>query len=225
MTTHRITPTGVPLTTVQPDDTADDVADAQGDVLAAMYGTPYVVPGEPIADPRPAAGEDEPIVSSFANATRAAAAVPSFTGLYDISAPYVFGGHGPSDLTGSTVDAIRAELDTAFDALANALDDTPPTTPTEPDPEPFINPAAGLLDEARMTVNQRDQIHGKERLLAPIADLWSAYHNTDITPWDVANMMALLKIARIKRNPKHRDSHVDLAGYAALGYEAAEAMA
>ena len=51
-----------------------------------------------------------------------------------------------------------------------------------------------------------------------IAALWTAYTGTDVTPKDVAMMMALLKIARAKAGSKP-DTYVDLAGYAACGAE------
>ena len=51
-----------------------------------------------------------------------------------------------------------------------------------------------------------------------IAALWTAYAGTDITPKDVAMMMALLKIARAKAGSKP-DTYIDLAGYAACGGE------
>jgi len=51
-----------------------------------------------------------------------------------------------------------------------------------------------------------------------IANLWTAYRGALFTPIDVAMMMALLKIARI-RNGGTTDSFVDLAGYAACGGE------
>lgn len=51
-----------------------------------------------------------------------------------------------------------------------------------------------------------------------IAALWTAYTGTDVTPKDVAMMMALLKIARAKAGSKP-DNYVDLAGYAACGAE------
>ena len=54
-----------------------------------------------------------------------------------------------------------------------------------------------------------------------IASLWSEYVGREILPHDVAAMMALLKVARIKANPQHMDSWVDLAGYAACGGELA----
>jgi hypothetical protein len=47
-----------------------------------------------------------------------------------------------------------------------------------------------------------------------IADLWSAYLGVPITPMDHANMMVLLKVARLKSGVYHRDSVVDIAGYA-----------
>ncbi len=54
-----------------------------------------------------------------------------------------------------------------------------------------------------------------------IAKLWSIYKGTDFTPTDVAMMMALLKVARIKSGATE-DSFVDLAGYAACAAECAE---
>ena len=38
---------------------------------------------------------------------------------------------------------------------------------------------------------------------------------------DVAAMMALLKVARIRHSPDKRDSWCDLAGYAACGFDVA----
>lgn len=65
---------------------------------------------------------------------------------------------------------------------------------------------------------------GMENNFATIAALWNTYLNcndVDILPHDVAAMMALLKIVRLKNNPTHQDSWVDLAGYAACGGEVA----
>ncbi len=54
-----------------------------------------------------------------------------------------------------------------------------------------------------------------------IARLWEAYLGVEVTPQDVALMMALLKVARTQTGPHNPDNYHDLAGYAAL----AEAMA
>jgi DNA-binding transcriptional regulator GbsR (MarR family) len=53
------------------------------------------------------------------------------------------------------------------------------------------------------------------------AEMWTAYLGRDISPADVCHMMALLKIARLKRGP-HRDSSIDACGYMALGAEVSE---
>jgi len=52
-----------------------------------------------------------------------------------------------------------------------------------------------------------------------IADLWSIYLGTPIEPHDVAAMNVLQKVARLMHSPLHRDSWLDIAGYAACGYE------
>lgn len=58
-----------------------------------------------------------------------------------------------------------------------------------------------------------------------IADLWNTYiggrgqPEAPLTAGDVTLMMVLLKVARLQNNPLHRDSFVDIAGYAAVGWE------
>jgi hypothetical protein len=55
-----------------------------------------------------------------------------------------------------------------------------------------------------------------------VAALWNAYMGVDtISTEDVAVMLALLKVARIRQNPKHTDNWIDIAGYAACGGEIA----
>ena len=78
---------------------------------------------------------------------------------------------------------------------------------------------AETLDRAKQCVcGQRVNEYGSpEDNFQLIADLWSAYKNTEFTAIDVAMMMALLKIARIKTGTATEDSFVDLAGYAACG--------
>lgn len=84
-----------------------------------------------------------------------------------------------------------------------------------------------ILDTAKKCVcGQREQDYGSpESNFKLIADLWNAYlelptgETQEITPKDVAMMMALLKIARIRNGGGTGDSFVDLAGYAACGGE------
>ena len=60
-----------------------------------------------------------------------------------------------------------------------------------------------------------------ENNFSKIAELWSAYMNMPISSIDVAMMMALLKIARVKgASVKPTDDcFVDMAGYAACACE------
>ncbi len=79
-----------------------------------------------------------------------------------------------------------------------------------------------LLDLAKRTVcEDRATTHGDlEDNFAVVADLWSTYlPHVRLSPADVAAMMVLFKIARIRTNPRHMDSWIDVAGYAACGAE------
>ena len=78
-----------------------------------------------------------------------------------------------------------------------------------------------LLKKAAETVcGSREQAHGNPHgTFERIAKAWSAYLNVELTAADVAVMMILFKTARLRGNPKHEDSWVDIAGYAACGAE------
>lgn len=78
-----------------------------------------------------------------------------------------------------------------------------------------------ILDVAKTQITgQREQDYGSpEDNFSIIADLWSVYTGASITPLDVAMMMVLLKVARIKNGGGTGDSFVDIAGYAACGGE------
>lgn len=68
----------------------------------------------------------------------------------------------------------------------------------------------------------RNTTHGDaERNFGMIAAYWSAHLDTTVTPADVAVMMTLLKLARIKSNPAHTDNWIDGCGYLACGGEIA----
>lgn len=82
-----------------------------------------------------------------------------------------------------------------------------------------------LLDQARECVTgQRSQDYCKvEDNFGTIAQLWGAYLDKTISCEDVAALMVLLKIARIKGGSTD-DSWVDVAGYAACGAECKDVM-
>lgn len=83
------------------------------------------------------------------------------------------------------------------------------------------------LKTAEHCVNgERDQQYGNpENNFQTIAYMWSDYlaandrNEVNIKPYDVACMLALLKIARIASGQAKADNWVDLAGYAACGCE------
>lgn len=78
-----------------------------------------------------------------------------------------------------------------------------------------------ILDRALSCVcGDREQDYGSpENNFRTIADMWSAFMGIEITPTEVAAMMALLKIARVASGHSKADNWIDLAGYAACGGE------
>ena len=86
---------------------------------------------------------------------------------------------------------------------------------------------AEILDKAKEYVCQsrEDDYGNPENNFQLIADLWNAYlkePKIKLSPVDVAMMMALLKIARVKTGTGKTDSFIDLAGYAACAGEIGE---
>ena len=85
----------------------------------------------------------------------------------------------------------------------------------------------GILNQAEKYVTKdRAATHGDmENNFQTIADLWSNYlgisDDIELSPTDVAVMMTLLKIARVKSNPANADNWVDACGYMACGGEIA----
>ena len=83
------------------------------------------------------------------------------------------------------------------------------------------NLRAELLRHAEQLVNNdRNTTYDDPTVdFARIAAFWSAYLGLEVALHDVAALMALLKLARIQGNAGHYDSWVDLAGYAACGWD------
>ena len=75
---------------------------------------------------------------------------------------------------------------------------------------------AAVLALAHAAVMGRGRAYGgPERSFYEIARLWSVFFDREFTAGDVALAMALMKLARLKADPSHNDSIIDLAGYAA----------
>lgn len=75
-----------------------------------------------------------------------------------------------------------------------------------------------ILEEADKTINgeRQDQYGSPEDSFALIANYWSVYLDTFITPRDVARMMTLFKIARMHGQKESRDNWRDAIGYLAI---------
>lgn len=112
-------------------------------------------------------------------------------------------------------DALKSEMDRR--KIAPELDEVKSTIAAE---------AAKIVNGAR-----RGAYGTPEQNFQRIATLWTAYiglRNPDlqtqglapeIEPRDVAAMMRLMKEARLLETPDHRDSFVDIVGYALCGAE------
>jgi hypothetical protein len=79
-----------------------------------------------------------------------------------------------------------------------------------------------VLKEANAIIyGDREKTYGHpSKNLEAIANMWNAYMKSvgdrDLTSQDVCVMMVLLKGARLANDPTHRDSVIDICGYAAL---------
>jgi hypothetical protein len=100
-----------------------------------------------------------------------------------------------------------------------------------------VDVKAEIADEAkRIVTGARRSAYGTpENNFGRIARLWNSHlvnvgildadvlgdpeAKGGITPGDVSLMMALMKVARLAETPDHRDSYVDLVGYALTGAE------
>lgn len=77
---------------------------------------------------------------------------------------------------------------------------------------------ASILDEAQAVIyGDREKTYGHPAVnLERIASYWSIHLGVNVSIDDVCQMMVLLKVARLKNQPTHRDSMVDTCGYMAL---------
>ena len=92
-----------------------------------------------------------------------------------------------------------------------------------------MNTTKILEQTTKLISTDREAKHGdKIQNHSNIGRLWSSYlqNKTQLTinilPEDVANMMALLKIARTQAGQHNIDDYVDACGYSAIAGEIAE---
>ena len=77
-----------------------------------------------------------------------------------------------------------------------------------------------ILHEAAQVIAERTKTYGApDKAMAAIAARWSITLGHPVTPAEVVLCMIDLKLTRLARDPKHQDSILDIAGYAAVLHE------
>ena len=77
-----------------------------------------------------------------------------------------------------------------------------------------------MLKHAASMVAERSQAYGNPVVsMDVVARRWSITLGHTVTPAQVVICLIDLKLARLGHNPKHQDSIVDVAGYAAVLHE------
>ncbi len=72
-----------------------------------------------------------------------------------------------------------------------------------------------LAEAERITTQTRRDEYGHPfDNFSQIAKEWSLELGVEVTPEQVGRMMIRVKMVRLRHNPKHRDSLVDISGYA-----------
>jgi hypothetical protein len=86
-----------------------------------------------------------------------------------------------------------------------------------PAPAGALTTESVLTEAARITATDRQQTHGAARENHErIAALWSPILGVEVTPQQAALCMIQVKVSRLLNTPDHRDSVVDIAGYASV---------
>ena len=122
--------------------------------------------------------------------------------------------------TGKKVVDRMVEVSKTIDSIVGTPTDTPTETDTPTDTQTTRDE---ILDAAKkiVTGDREKQYGSPEDNFGVIARLWSAYAGREFTPVDVAMMMTLLKVARIKTGHYKADSYIDACGYLACAAEIA----
>jgi hypothetical protein len=90
-----------------------------------------------------------------------------------------------------------------------------------------VSEKSDLLQEAIAVVAQRGDHYGEVMAdFTRIAGMWSDLYaaGREYEPHEVAMHMICIKLSRLVESPGQRDSWLDIAGYAACGWEAVVQM-
>lgn len=81
--------------------------------------------------------------------------------------------------------------------------------------EMLLKHAAGVVENRRATYGEPNEA------MAAIAKRWSLTLGVSVSATQVVLCLIDLKLARLARDPRHLDSQIDVAGYAAMLREVA----
>ncbi|NBU34871.1 DUF4406 domain-containing protein [bacterium] len=117
---------------------------------------------------------------------------------------------------------VAADVEWPIELRPLTLDGRWSSVPQPSQPQ-YANARAEVLLGAEALVNgDRNVQYGDPRAdFKRTAAMWGAYLGVEVAPHDVAALMALLKVSRIRWSPQKQDSWIDLAGYAACGWDCA----
>jgi hypothetical protein len=79
-----------------------------------------------------------------------------------------------------------------------------------------MNGESMLKQAAAVVANRREAYGDPTASMSAIASRWSITLGRTVTPSQVALCLIDLKLARLAHDPRHLDSMVDIAGYAAV---------
>lgn len=121
-----------------------------------------------------------------------------------------------SDLVEAAPNPKASEQEEVINLPAAEVPEPPDQEELESDVNAIFTRKDCLRAAERIVCNDRESTYGSpENNFSLIAELWTVYTGKKLTAKDVAIMMALLKIARIKTGKFKADNYIDLAGYAA----------
>ena len=82
-------------------------------------------------------------------------------------------------------------------------------------PEPPTSQPNILEEALEITAKDRQEIYGSPKEnWGRTAAIFNAMTGLSLTPGECVKMAIAMKLARLHKSPKHRDSKTDLAGYA-----------
>ena len=84
-----------------------------------------------------------------------------------------------------------------------------------------MTPREDILKEAQVLIsNDRNTDYGAPKdNMQNTADLVNTVFDTDFSARDMAMIMVLVKISRMRKSPSKRDHYADLLGYGAIAFE------